>query len=184
MNRLPSLAPHREVDARAARALALDPAYGVSSIPVDAIRGLLVCEPGVAPIFWAADERYGGWSVLEPAEEVAREFEAVASVTPRLVLEIAVGVFPPYSRGGWRLADILRIDDLDVAHQTTQSRAAMMPVLSQRWRALRLPMLETAKFVTGPGKEIYLAEGPGRPGDRLAFRRRDNPYGEAWLLRP
>ena len=184
------LPPHTEITASAAALLVIDVNFGLTSVPAQTRRGLLELDaPGARNLaaFWPDGDR--GHRAPAGDEQLAAEWAAFAVVTPRATLiEVAVGLLGHHDPH-WRLADVLQIGGEDVRTLSTAERYRVLLNLYRAKllgdRSLRLARQELA-FVetTGKGKAAYAFEGPGRIGDRLAFRRLLAPYEEPWLLAP
>lgn len=184
------LVPHAEAEAATAAFLATDPDFGLTSVPADVRRGLLeLSAPGARSLaaFWPDGDR----GHREPAgdEQLAAEWASFAAVVPpATVVEIAVGPLG-HRETHWRLVDVLQIGGEDIRRLPTSARRLILLDLYRAslpgGRSLPLPRRELALLATAvDGKDAYAAEGPGRLGDRMAFRRLSAPYDEPWLLAP
>ena len=184
------LTPYTEIDGATAAALAADPNFGLTSAPAGVRHGLLeLGAPGARNLasFWPDGDR----SHRVPAgdEQLAAEWAAFAAIVPRSsVVEIALGLLG-HRDPHWRLVDVTQIGGEDVRAMSTLERHRVLLDLYRaklpdgRW--LRLARQELASLVTADsGKAAYAFEGPGRTGDRLAFRGLTGPYEEPWLVAP
>lgn len=190
MRTRPVLPTHVEITPAAAAGFAADPDFGLTSVPAEARRGHLdLGSPGarVAATFWPADDH--GHRAVAGDEVLAAEWAAFAVVSPAdSRIEIAVGRLGHHDLH-WRMVDVLRLAGQDVGGQSTRERQALLLELYRMnlagGRHLRLARRELALLATDDnGKQAYAAEGPGRAGDRLAFRRLAAPYDEPWLVAP
>lgn len=180
------LAPHLEIDAAVAETLALDPSFGLTSVPSGVVRGLLELRPRGSRqlvLFRPADDAAHARSAGD--EVVAAEWAALAASSPPFSqIEIALGVLG-HRDLHWRLVDVLALHGQDLRSVPLIERQEQLSALYRIALGLRVSRLEFAHLI-GPhqGKDVFLAEGPGRPGDRLGFRTLAGGYDQPWLVAP